>query len=347
MEVKNRVEFSRSSVIKKTEQEIVEGMLGNNEKEDAAPNTDVYETTISTVPVTIHVKPVPANNKPAAFNGAVGNFKIESAIRNDHLGKDEEGKLVVKITGTGNFMEIPIPEIQWPEGVEGFEGIISDELDKNSAPFKGSRTYTYSFLSTKPGFYSLPAVHFSFFNSDSGKYKTVSTSPLTLTIDNNSIKQNKNNPPGKSYQASPKRFYLWLTGVVIIIFIAMLIVRFRREKPERIKENAEQVPSAEHILSPAKELINKKDDSFYVFIRNTVWVFLAERFNLSGSEMNKDRLLKVMQEDRIDSEIIKKVLALLQHCEQGSFTTAQLSEEKTELLNSAKEIMISLRKSYS
>ena len=57
MEVKNKVEFSRSAVNKKTEQEIVEGVLGNNENETTKEGTEVFETDISTEPVTINVKP--------------------------------------------------------------------------------------------------------------------------------------------------------------------------------------------------------------------------------------------------------------------------------------------------
>ena len=41
MEVKNRVEFSRSTVNKKTEQEIVEGVLGNNDNKHREKNRNI------------------------------------------------------------------------------------------------------------------------------------------------------------------------------------------------------------------------------------------------------------------------------------------------------------------
>ncbi len=47
MEVKNRVEFSRTAVNKKTEQEIVEGVLGNNDEEHTEGNTETVETEMS------------------------------------------------------------------------------------------------------------------------------------------------------------------------------------------------------------------------------------------------------------------------------------------------------------
>jgi hypothetical protein len=73
MEVKNKGEFSRSAVNKKTEQEIIEGRTGPEGKAKAA-NSEEYEMDLSTPPVTIHVKPLAEKNKPPGFNGAVGDF---------------------------------------------------------------------------------------------------------------------------------------------------------------------------------------------------------------------------------------------------------------------------------
>ena len=76
MEVQNKVEFSKSAVRKKTEQEIVEGVFPETraiEKE----NTVVYENNMNTEPIAISVKTTPSKNKPAEYNGATGKFYIE------------------------------------------------------------------------------------------------------------------------------------------------------------------------------------------------------------------------------------------------------------------------------
>ena len=45
MEVKNKVEFSRSIVNKKTEQEIIEGILGNDEADEKKEDADEFESS--------------------------------------------------------------------------------------------------------------------------------------------------------------------------------------------------------------------------------------------------------------------------------------------------------------
>jgi len=101
--IKNKVEFSRSVVNKKTEQKIVEGVLGNNEIEIPAAGTDVFETEMSTEPVSIAVKPIPEKNRPTIFTGAVGRFTIAASLANNKLAKNEEGFFEVTIIGKGNF----------------------------------------------------------------------------------------------------------------------------------------------------------------------------------------------------------------------------------------------------
>ena len=86
MEVQNKVEFSKSAVRKKTEQEIVEGVFPETraiEKE----NTVVYENNMNTEPIAISVKTTPSKNKPAEYNGATGKFSIDAFVGKRELAK--------------------------------------------------------------------------------------------------------------------------------------------------------------------------------------------------------------------------------------------------------------------
>ena len=50
---------------------------------------------------------------------------------------------------------------------------------------KGKRTFHIPFLSAKPGSYTIPAIHFSFFDPDSNRYKTIMTQPAVITVTTN------------------------------------------------------------------------------------------------------------------------------------------------------------------
>src|SRR5689334_2101285 len=76
MEVANEVEFSRSVVNKKTEQEVTENMYGNKPDDNENKDAEVYKINIKTDPVTVKVRPLPVKNATDTFAGAVGNFSI-------------------------------------------------------------------------------------------------------------------------------------------------------------------------------------------------------------------------------------------------------------------------------
>ena len=183
MEVQNKVEFSKSAVSKKTEQEIVEGVFPDEDVEGKA-NTIVFENNMNTKPVAITVKPTPQKNKPEEYNGATGNFTINATLEKKELAKNEEGDLIITIDGKGNFTQLAAPVIQWPDGMEGFNPIVMDSLNHDQSPLSGKRVFYYRFVSAKPGNYRFPAVSFSFFKPDSNNYRTITTQPINVVISN-------------------------------------------------------------------------------------------------------------------------------------------------------------------
>ena len=182
MEVKNTVEFSKSAVNKKAEQEIIEGIYGQQSTEKSKEGMEVFETAMSTEPISITVKPVPEKSKPSAFTGAVGHFSIKATVSSDKVSKNEQGFLEIAISGKGNFIQLSAPSIIWPDGIEGFEPTVKDTLDKTTIPLNGSRVFRFPFVSAKEGTVQLPVVSFSFFDTDSNQFKTISTKGIQLNI---------------------------------------------------------------------------------------------------------------------------------------------------------------------
>ena len=184
MEVVTKVDFSRSVVNKKTEQEIKEGVFAEDEV-SPKKGVETYETTMSSGSIPIIVKPTPVKNKPADYNGATGNFSISAAFNKKELGKNEQGELVVTVSGKGNFTQLASPVINWPAGVEVFDARVKDELNHSYSPMKGKRTFHIPFLSARPGTFTVPSIHFSFFDPDSNRYKTTLTQPAVVSVSTN------------------------------------------------------------------------------------------------------------------------------------------------------------------
>ena len=335
MEIKNKVEFSRSLVNKKTEQEIVEGISGNANEEVKRENTEVFETSMRTEPVAIVVKPVPFKNKPTAFNGAVGDFTISASTGKDSIAKDEEGIFEITISGFGNFTQLSATSINWPDGIEGFEPVVRDALDKTKLPLAGSRTFRYAFICNKPGVYQLPAMNFSFFDPRNATFKTVSTTATQVEISNEEKKNTIAAPKKGSIADMNAKASRIAAGIVILLLIIVLAywMMYTSKKIPVVKQQADIIPSVEEILTPARDFINASDKEFYVALQKVLWNYLGSRFDLAGSDMNKQVLAEKIKKAGIAGEITHPLFLLLELCETGIYTKVNLAEGKQELVN--------------
>lgn len=348
MQVKNKVEFSRSAVNKKTEQEIAEGVFGNNDNEIPAEGTEVFETDISTEPVTITVKPAPEKNKPETFAGATGRFEVKAALVSNTLAKNEQGFLEIVIDGKGNFIQITAPVVQWPSGMEGFDPTVKDELDKTKSPLTGRRIFRYPFVCASPGSYKILPLNFSFFNTDSNKYKTISTNTVEVSVSNEEKKnlvvaEHKTSIAEKSEQSARIAGGI-VTALVLFVLAYWIFIRKEPVVPVPVKQET-ALPSAEDLIAPVNAVMKEEGSLFYSTLHTVLWEFAGRNFGLSGSEMNKQSLAVKMKEKGFDRSLTERLQHVLGQCEAGVFTTASLEEEKQTILNEAKEILKSISSS--
>ncbi|MEI9808474.1 MAG: BatD family protein [Bacteroidota bacterium] len=342
MEVMNKVEFSKSAVNKKTEQEIVEGYFEKKEQPKNDNNTVTFENSINTEKIAINVKPYPEKNRPAVFNGATGNFTIHAALEKNDLAKNEEGDLIITIKGKGNFSQLSAPAIQWPDGIEGFDAAVKDSLDKTKAPLSGTRVFRYPFVSSKPASYSVPSIIFSFFNPDTGNYKIVSTPVIQVNITG---KEMRSGTPEPALRTTIRQHKYWIfAGIAALFCLAGLIWYLKKRKPPVLKtfvtnEETKTVVAIDDLLVPAGILAQADHKQFYSLLHQAAWQFFALHFNLSGSEMKKTILSVKLETHKINPALIGEVHAILNQLEAGMFTDADLGSGKKELLEKTRVVL--------
>ena len=341
MEVLNKVEFSKSVVNKKAEQEIVEGVFEHKETASSDKNTVSFENSINTEKIAINVKPYPERNKPAVFNGATGNFTISVRLEKNDLAKNEEGDLIVTIAGKGNFTQLPAPAIQWPAGVEGFDATVKDSLDKTHTPLMGARTFRFPFVVAKAGTYTIPAILFSFFDTDSNNYRTVSGKAVEVHI-NDHEKESQIARQDQAITGNGSSIP-WLKATAILLVLIALIFWYskKRNRAVPVQETVLKKvnPTAEEILQPAYRAMEANDGLFYTILQKAIWDYLGIALNLSGSGMNKHDLQRSLEAKHLSADQSRNILAILQECEAAAFTKAEFIHDKEELLKRTREAL--------
>lgn len=129
----------------------------------------------------IEVRPLPAG-APAAFGGAVGQFKFTSKVVPEKAAVGEPVTWTLALSGTGN----------WPD-IDGLPSrVVSNDFQvvqpkAKRTPGEGklfdvTLTEDVVLVPSKAGTYTLGPVTFAYFDPPSGSYKTLTTPRTTLTI---------------------------------------------------------------------------------------------------------------------------------------------------------------------
>src|SRR5437762_5553691 len=317
MELENQIEFYRSAVSKKTEQEVTENMYGNDvEKNKRDANAEVYEMNIKSNRAVVTVKPLPAKNMLDTFAGAVGNFSITAFVEKDSLLKNEEGLLTVDINGAGNFQRVNAPVINWPQSIEVFEPSVKDTFNKQQVPLKGQRDFKYIFVTDKPGYYIIPSISFSFFDLKIKTYKVVSTKPISIFI---SSKSKKNKPAIAPVitRGSKDRSYLWLigAGTLILATLIFLFLKNKRNKARSQEKNkiytmANSPVSIEEILMPASLVIDK-DKIFHAELKLAIWNYFHDRLSYPDTQISKTQLANTLAQKGVEQRLVNTLIEVI------------------------------------
>ena len=339
MEVANDVEFSSSVVNKKTEQEVTEHMYGVKTDDDEDKNAEVYKVNIRTNSVTVKVRPLPVKNAADTFAGAVGNFSIKAFLEKDSVSKNEEDSLIIIISGAGNFQRVGSPVITWPKEIEFFEPSIKDTLNRQQVPLTGDRRFRYIFLSNRPGKYIIPPVSFSFFDLSAKSYKTILSKPLTVFV-KDKIKKEQPLVIPVADEGNELKWW-WIVGSLATLIIAILIFIRRRqniatryEELRKLEVPPATPPTVAEILMPATSASNKESKIFYRELDRSIRNYFHDRFPDSNN-MNKSDLATILNRKAVKPELINKVMTIIHQCETGVYTNAEITMNRSELLENA------------
>jgi hypothetical protein len=207
-------------------------------EQEAGPEIS-ENVTLDTKPLTITVKSLPEENKPANYNGAVGSFSVEASLADKNVAAQDEATLHVVVKGKGNLPVINAPTVDWPAGIEAFDPTAKEDVNKTVVPMSGIKSFDYVFTAKTPGHYTIPAVNFSWFDPSSQTYKTAGSEPLDLQVAPLARKPRSSSHPGLTVAAPStgeqlQQFILdhlvWLLAG-LLLFGVIVFFYLRRQNP--------------------------------------------------------------------------------------------------------------------
>lgn len=322
--------------------------------------------------IALNVKPLPIG-KPASFNGAVGNFKLETSVDKTSLKANESITLRVKIIGEGNLKLIETPKIDFPGDFEVYDPKISPSIKITPNGARGFITYEYLLIPRHAGTFTLDPIKLSFFNPATQKYKTLNGQEFTIDVEkgdgdqNGLVVSNFNRQDvanigtdirfirtgnislqviGNPFFGSNSFWLIYLIGIGLTIILIIV----RRKK---IKENADLMGmrtkkaskvSKKRLRAAGKELKAGNDGKMYEAILKAIWGYLADKLSIDAASLTRDNVGDILTTNKVDSEVIKSLIRLLDDCEFARYAPSAAETDSKTIFNQAADIIGKLEK---
>jgi len=139
------------------------------------------QVTMATDPVNVESLPLPEQNQPANFTGAVGNFTMTATAGPTNVTAGDPITVRVQISGRGALDAVTLPaQGAWHDFKTYPPTSKLDTSDQFG--FQGTKTFEQIVSPQNSDVHELPALTFSFFNPDDGQYHTLTQAAVPLTV---------------------------------------------------------------------------------------------------------------------------------------------------------------------
>ncbi len=329
------------------------------------------EVSVRSAPITIDVRPLPEQGRPADFTGTIGKFKISVAADKHEVEINQPVTLTIRISGTGNIKSVAEPVIPQLEDFRVYRASSSENVSKLNDRLGGTKVFEEVFIPRRPGTLEIPALSFSYFDPEQGQYHVLNTRATRLKVikpegyaaspdvpypvpdltigsqarDIRYIKEKLGTPVpvGRLLLLTP--IYLMVNGVPVLALVTMLLIRRHRQRMATDVGYARSRKAgklARRRLSRARSMARvDQARGFYAEIYTALTSYVADKYNVSPHGLTSERIRELLQTRAADESLVPDVTDVLNQCDFARFAPAAVTQEEiSAALKRSEEIII-------
>ena len=316
----------------------------------------------------IDVKPLPVDDKPASFMGAVGNYSFKSEIDKTELKTNEAFTLTLTVSGTGNIELLQMPEPVFPPDFEIYDPKIVTNVETNNQGIGGTKKAEYLVIPRRAGDFSVPPVEFSFFDANAGKYVTSQSPQYDIHVekgeggdpDNNIYASNQEGikylgsdirhihtgvshlkPIRSSFFATAPYFVALL--VLFILFVVAVLISKKRAKDKNdtagMRNKRATKEANKRLKNAAKWLKAKDQDQFYTEMSAALWGYIADKCGIEQSKLSMDTVSEAMKAKNVPDDLVAEFVDTLNSCEFARFAPGDAKQKMDGLYHKGLDVI--------
>jgi hypothetical protein len=325
------------------------------------------QISLAADPVTVQSLPLPAQNVPPSFNGAVGDYTMAFSAGPTNLAVGDPITVRVQISGHGTLDGLTLPnQADW-NNFKIFSPTSKVQTDDGLGD-QGTKTFEEIVTPQNASVHELPAFSFSYFNPDDGNYHTLTQPATSLTVSAvaatplptiATAKQpaNENQAPqdivpirenlGTLAQATTplimRPSFLALQAVPVLAFISALVWRKRTDNlannPRLRRQRAVEQLITGGLTDLNQFASENKSNEFFAMLFRLLQEQLGERldcpaFSITEADVD-NRLISLGAKP----ETLNALRELFQACNQARYAPVQTPQELSAIAGKFKNVV--------
>lgn len=306
----------------------------------------VPEVATAKIPA-VKIKPLPAG-APESFEGGVGELKLVREISRKEVEGSESITIKLRIEGQGNFNTIEVPELAKPEGFDVYDPKFNERISYSERGIRGFKEYEYLLVPQYRGEFIVPELEWSYFNTSTERYETVSIGADTLVVLNPELADATQEPSSspspqkrevssidddiRYLQQTDYRVYkeIFLKRWTLLSLLLLGVFWLWQLAPKKMKAAAGNNWQRTKYKEVLKAFASQNKDKYAVMI-NALEYALVER-GLDVEQINSTAL-----QTHYDKETAERILNLHSQCTMAQYAPSAVADDN-EPLNSFKTL---------
>jgi len=315
------------------------------------------ERVLRSRPVEIFVKPLPAQGRPADFDGAVGQqIDLSAKLDRQEVEEGEPVTMTVQVRGAGNVRTFSKPRL--PE-LPQFKTYDADSQTnvRSLERVTGSRTYEIVLVPREAGQFTVPPVRMSYFDTEYGEYRSLETEPMQLTAVRTARSQKMlaESRPHMQQQievlgediahirsditVSDDATPLYRHGLIMALLplpllavAASLVVqrrRYRLATDVALARSTRARKVARKRLAAAERFLKQgRSEEFYAETSRAVLQYVGDKLNVSAAGLTHEAIRSRLSAVGAGDAVAERVVRVLEHCDAARFAPGSFAEDR-------------------
>lgn len=321
------------------------------------------DVVLETDPLNINVRSLP-EGAPLDFNGAVGQFELQTSVDATQGRVNEPITLAIEIEGRGNIETLTEPQLPKLSLWRFFDSQSSTTLDPRDDGLYGIRRFERLMVPGQAGGYTIPAINFSYYDPAAEQYRTRTTEPILLTIEPGvdefgAIVEPGGLAEGDIHALKPvpasltrSRFFsllnplYWLCWIIPLFIIGTIWV-FQNQR-RRLSTDAGYARRlrAKRIAQQILKEASQAGVDQYAAAQRALLGYLSDKLNRPTTGLTTTNLVKLLAEYKLAPTLIERIRGILAHIETSRFAPVEEASVQS-LLSDTWQLINDLEKSLT